>query len=369
MNERTGLGAEAAEFFDLHRLSTYQYHLPRDLIAQEPSLVRDDSRLLVLHSRTGEILHHRFSDLPLLLSPNDLLVLNETKVIPALLVGRKITGGRVEMLVLDPAIAAEGKLQTAVRTCMVKASKRLRRGDIIRLDDCTELLVEETPAPGRARVRFPVQEVRLLDFLDAHGQMPLPPYLKAHGLGRAQDRTRYQTVYSHIPGSVAAPTAGLHFTPDLLKKIEARGVETTRITLHVGPGTFTPVRHEDIRLHKMESETYDIPEPAMEAVNRARGAHRRIVAVGTTTVRALESAATRGGEVRAGAGATDLFIIPGYSFKIIHNMITNFHLPGSTLLMLVCALGGTGQILTAYRAAINQKYLFYSYGDACLIFD
>jgi S-adenosylmethionine:tRNA ribosyltransferase-isomerase len=252
---------------------------------------------------------------------------------------------------------------------MVKTSKRLRPGDIVTLDDGSHLRAGETVGPGRVRITFPVPDNGLVRFLKTHGQPPLPPYIKAHGANRDQDRDRYQTIYSRVPGSVAAPTAGLHFTEDLLGKLAAKGVETARITLHVGPGTFTPVRHEDVRLHAMESESYEISPQAAEAINRARQEQRRIIAVGTTTVRALESAASPEGEVRPGAAATNLFIIPGYCFKIVHNMITNFHLPGSTLLMLVCALGGTKAILGAYQDAINRKYLFYSYGDACLIFE
>jgi S-adenosylmethionine:tRNA ribosyltransferase-isomerase len=362
-------GAEIPREF---KLSTYRYELPEELIAQEASPVRDQSRLLVFRPRQGETRHHRFEDLPSLLNPTDLLVMNETKVVPALLVGRKTTGGRVELLVLDPAASSSSSgryEQPGERTCMVKASKRLRPGDVVTLADGAQLQAGGTVAPGRVRIRFPAPDRDLLHFLETHGQPPLPPYIKAHGVNREQDSERYQTIYSRTPGSVAAPTAGLHFTESLLEKLTARGVETTRITLHVGPGTFTPVRHEDVRLHAMESESYDISHQAAEALNRARQEQRRIVAVGTTTVRALESAATPDGKVRPGASTTNLFIIPGYCFRIVHNMITNFHLPGSTLLMLVCALGGTNGILRAYQEAINRKYLFYSYGDACLIFD
>lgn len=354
------------------RLSTYRYHLPEELISQEPCMVRDSSRLLVFHSRTGEILHRRFNDLPFILNPSDLLVLNETRVIPALLVGRKTTGGTVELLVLDPAISdpsAAASHRCGVRTCMVKASKRLKTGDLIRLADGPELTAEETVAPGRVRIRFPVEDIAILRFLDSHGRPPLPPYIKAHGRAGDRDRARYQTVYSRVPGSVAAPTAGLHFTKDLLELLAANGIETTRIILHVGPGTFTPVRTEDVRLHVMESESYEISQATAERLNRALKEGRRIIAVGTTSVRALESAAAPEGVVSSGGASTNLFIIPGYSFKIVHNMITNFHLPASTLLMLVCALGGTREILSAYQEAIDRKYLFYSYGDACLILD
>jgi S-adenosylmethionine:tRNA ribosyltransferase-isomerase len=364
-------GSEA-EIPQAFRLSTYRYDLPEALIAQEASPVRDQSRLLVFRTRGGETQHHRFKDLPSLLAPSDLLVMNETKVVPALLVGRKTTGGKVELLVLDPAAGSSspGRYEKpGERTCMVKASKRLRPGDVVTLADGAQLQAGDTVAPGRVRMRFPVPDRDLLRFLETHGQPPLPPYIKAHGVDREQDRERYQTIYSRTPGSVAAPTAGLHFTEGLLERLAARGVETTRITLHVGPGTFTPVRHEDVRLHTMESESYEISQEAAEALNRAREEKRRIVAVGTTTVRALESAATPDGKILPGAASTNLFIIPGYCFKIVRNMVTNFHLPGSTLLMLVCALGGTNGILRAYQEAINRKYLFYSYGDACLIFD
>jgi S-adenosylmethionine:tRNA ribosyltransferase-isomerase len=361
-----------AEIPPRFRLSTYQYHLPDGLIAQEGAAVRDESRLLFLPGGDDEILHHRFKDLPSLLTPSDLLVMNETKVIPALLLGRKTTGGRVELLVLDPALSSspDGPHQDrAERTCMVKTSKRVRQGDVITLTCGLQLQAGEALGAGRVRIRFPVTEKDFLNFLETHGQPPLPPYIKAHGANRAQDRGRYQTIYSRTPGSVAAPTAGLHFTEDLLKRLAAKGVETTRITLHVGPGTFTPVRHEDIRLHTMDSESYEISAQAAQTLNRALRERRRIIAVGTTTVRALESATAQSGEISPGAASTNLFIIPGYCFKIVHNMITNFHLPGSTLLMLVCALGGTKRILGAYEEAINRKYLFYSYGDACLIFN
>ena len=353
------------------QLGTYTYELPPELIAQEPARVRDESRLLALYRNTGEIRHHRFRDLPSLLLPSDLLVINETRVTPAFLIGRKPTGGRVELLVLDPATAEAyvGQESTATRTCLVRTSKRLRQGAAIQLENGNEITVEETVGPGRVRVRFPVPDAEFLSFLDHCGQPPLPPYIRREGRGEGDDLERYQTIYAKVAGSVAAPTAGLHFTEELIEELEKKGIRIARIHLQVGPGTFIPVREEDIRLHRMESEFYEISEDAADSIARACREGRRIIAVGTTTVRALESAATGGGGVRPGKGETRLFIVPGYSFKVVRGLVTNFHLPGSTLLMLVSAFGGTDRVKNAYRAAVREKYHFYSYGDACLVVD
>jgi S-adenosylmethionine:tRNA ribosyltransferase-isomerase len=309
--------------------------------------------------------------LPSLLRPGDLLVINESAVTSAALTCRKTTGGKVEILVVDPACAAERMDPTspAVRTCMVKASKPVRAGSRIELDKGIDLVVEEVVEPGRVRVRFPVAASRLLQFLEDNGSPPLPPYIRPGSRDLQRDKQRYQTVYAMQPGSVAAPTAGLHFTPALMEQLNACGVEIARIVLHVGPGTFTPVRTEDIRLHGMESEFYEIPQQTAEMIAKAQKENRRVIAVGTTTVRTLESAAKGAGIVRAGRGITDLFIFPGYDFRVVKGMVTNFHLPGSTLLMLVSALGGLGLMLDAYQVAIKEKFLFYSYGDACLVID
>jgi S-adenosylmethionine:tRNA ribosyltransferase-isomerase len=326
---------------------------------------------MVIRRGSGEIEHRHFRDLPSLLLPSDLLVLNETRVIPAALSGSKATGGRVEMLVLDPARAPETShaQDQAVRTCMVNASKPVRAGMRITLDTGAELVAVEALDAGRCVFRFPVPEAEVLDFLRSHGTPPLPPYIKPEGRSVARDRERYQTVYAKIPGSVAAPTAGLHFTDGLLTTLAEQGIETARILLHVGPGTFTPVREEDIRCHKMEPEFYEISGESAQIINKAYQEGRRIIAVGTTAVRALEAAATQDGIVAAGRGKTDLFILPGYAFKVVRGMITNFHLPGSTLLMLVCALGGADLMLGAYDEAVRSRYRFYSYGDASLIID
>jgi S-adenosylmethionine:tRNA ribosyltransferase-isomerase len=363
---------EAGDIPRACRLATYQYHLPPELIAQEPAPDRDGSRLLVIHRTSGETSDHTFRDLPSLLKPSDLLVFNETRVVPARLRGAKPTGGAVELLVLAPAFSGEPGASAdrgAVRTCLVRSSKRLRTGATILIENAQELVVEEIPAPGRAVIRFPVPEHALLEFLNRYGEPPLPPYIRPVGRDMAGDRLRYQTVYAKAPGSVAAPTAGLHFTRELLGQLAAGGMDFARVVLHVGPGTFTPVRHEDIRGHAMETESYEIPETAAEKIANALAENRRVIAVGTTSVRALESAAGENGVPRPGRGRTALFITPGYRFRTVQGLITNFHLPGSTLLMMVAALGGTDVILMAYEKAVRDGFRFYSFGDACLLID
>lgn len=351
------------------RLSTYRFPLPSKLIAQRPAARRDESRLLALNRKTGSVSHHRFKDLPSLLQPSDVLVINETRVMPALLLGRKPSGGKVELLVLDPAPMPDGDCphEAAVRVCMYRSSKPLRRDAIIEVPGGTTLFVEETVAPGRVKVRFPVSEIDFPGFLGTYGKTPLPPYIDPKDRDVNADRIRYQTVYSRVAGSVAAPTAGLHFTDEVLAELEKRGIGIARILLHVGPGTFVPVRTEDIRLHAMESECYEIPDEAADFIHKARSERRRIIAVGTTSVRALESAAAPDGSIRSGKSTTRLFITPGVKFKIVEGMVTNFHLPGSTLLMLVCAFGGTVPVLAAYETAVEMSYRFYSFGDSCLI--
>ncbi len=351
------------------RLSTYQFPLPPELIAQRPAARRDESRLLALNRKTGSVSHHRFKDLPSLLQPSDVLVINETKVMPALLLGQKPSGGKVELLVLDPAPMLDGDCahDPAVRVCMYRSSKRLRRGATIEIPSHTTLFVEDTIAPGRVKVRFPVSEKDFPGFLDTYGKTPLPPYIDPKDRDGRADRIRYQTVYSRVAGSVAAPTAGLHFTDEVLAQLEDRGIGIARILLHVGPGTFVPVRTEDIRLHSMESERYEIPEEAAEFLRKASAEKRRIIAVGTTSVRALESAAAPDGSIHGGKSTTRLFITPGVKFKVVEGMVTNFHLPGSTLLMLVCAFGGIEPVLAAYETAVEMAYRFYSFGDSCLI--
>lgn len=351
-----------------YRLSTYDFRLPPELIAQHPAARRDESRLMVIHRATGCVEHKQFHELPRLLDPSDLLVLNETKVVPALLVGSKTTGGRVELLVVDPLGPTGTDDSATSRVCLIRSSKRVRSGAEIHIPGCAPLVVEQPLGPGSARVRFPVAEADFLGFLDAYGRTPLPPYIQRDQGPERDDRNRYQTVYAAISGSVAAPTAGLHFTGDLLRRVEERGLEVARIVLHVGPGTFMPVRHEDVRSHRMHAEHYEISPAAAQQIRNAFDRGRRVVAVGTTALRALESAA-KSGTLQPCKGTTDLFITPGHRFTVAGALITNFHLPGSTLLMLVCALAGIRVILNSYQEAINERYRFYSYGDACLIVD
>lgn len=354
---------------EAYALATYQYELPPELIAQEPHPMRDRSRLLKIDRRSGVLSNHTFKDLPQVLKSTDLLVLNETRVIPAALQGRKPTGGRVDLLVLQPArdLSSSGSSSLTTRACMARSSKPLGPGATIVLQTGQTLTVKSAIAPGRVIIQFPVPEHDLLDFLHMHGRTPLPPYIGTKGRDDGTDRARYQTVYAKVAGSVAAPTAGLHFTQELMDALDRRGVTITRIVLHVGPGTFVPVRERDIRRHRMESEIYEISEDTARTLSCAQQEQRRIIAVGTTTVRALESAALAGGGFRTGVHSTDLFIFPGYMFKAVKGMITNFHLPGSTLLMLVCAFGGASTVLNAYRTAVEQRYRFYSFGDASVI--
>ncbi|MBI5252017.1 MAG: tRNA preQ1(34) S-adenosylmethionine ribosyltransferase-isomerase QueA [Desulfomonile tiedjei] len=373
MNRKEPANASASELEEIpeqYRLSTYTYDLPRELIAQRPAEIRDQSRLLVLNRRTGELLHRVFRDLPELLRPSDILVINQTKVIPASLICRKPSGGRVELLVVDPAAGDPDKDAPASRVCLVKSSKPLRPGTRISMEDGPELLCKEFVAPGRVRMLFPeTTEDRFLAFLERHGRPPLPAYIGADSRDQDLDRRRYQTIYGRVAGSVAAPTAGLHFTDKLIEELEEIGITIARIVLHVGPGTFMPVRTQDVRLHSIEAEYFDISEHTAACVSRGHKEGRRVIAVGTTSTRALETATSETGDVRGQRGKTDLFIIPGYRFKIVRGIVTNFHLPESTLLMLTCALGGTQRVMTAYHTAVNQRYRFYSYGDACLIID
>lgn len=354
------------DYFNLH---SYEYYLPPQLIAQSPCERRENSRLLLLDRSSGRISHHHFLELPQLLLGSDVLVVNQTLVVPALLTGRKSTGGVVELLVIDPAFPHPKYLRAerSVRECLVKSSKPLRREAIIFIDDVIRLTVLEIVSPGRALISFPCPEDSFLEFLETHGQTPLPPYIRKENRVKDRDRERYQTIYSRVPGAVAAPTAGLHFSSELLSAIREKGITVAPLVLHVGPGTFLPVRHEDIRKHRMEIERYDIPVATADIINSALRENRRVVAVGTTTVRALESAANREGLVAAGTNSTELFIFPGYQFRVVKGLVTNFHLPASTLLMLVCAFGSYERVMAAYGEAVRREYRWYSYGDACLI--
>jgi S-adenosylmethionine:tRNA ribosyltransferase-isomerase len=333
--------------------SEFDYRLPPDRIATEPA-PRGQSRLLVLERR-GAQRHRRVDDLPEILRPGDLLVVNDTRVIPARLFGHRVaTGGEIEILLTE-------RVDATTWDALVRPGRRAKPGTRIGFEDGLAAEVIEKDPGGRHRLRFsePVEP-----HLDRLGHVPLPPYIER--ADTPEDRERYQTVYAASPGAVAAPTAGLHFSKELLTRLAAAGIETARVTLHVGPGTFKPVTVERIEDHRMESERYEIPEATAAAVDQARREGRRIVAVGTTVVRTLESAAKEG-KVAPGVGRTDLFITPGFRFQAVDLLLTNFHLPRSTLLMLVCAFAGRERVLAAYEEAIASGYRFYSYGDAMLI--
>ncbi len=331
----------------------FHYDLPESLIAQRPADERRGSRLLLLDGAAGSIEDRQFSDLPGLLRPGDLLVFNDTRVIPARLFGQKESGGRVEVLV--ERITGEHEVLAHVR-----ASKSPKPGSWLTLEGHFD--VEVTGRDGDLfALRFPGP---ILDLLKQHGRMPLPPYIEREA--GESDSERYQTVYASREGAVAAPTAGLHFDQAMLAQLQQAGIETAFVTLHVGAGTFQPVRVDDIREHHMHKEYIEVPRETVEAVARARLRGGRVVAVGTTVVRSLESAA-RAGELAPFSGETDIFIYPGYRFRVIDALLTNFHLPESTLLMLVCAFAGYDQAMNAYRHAVEQQYRFFSYGDAMFI--
>jgi S-adenosylmethionine:tRNA ribosyltransferase-isomerase len=327
----------------------FDYQLPEELIAQEPLAERDASRLLLLPRREGDVQHRRVRDLPALLRPGDLLVANDARVIPARLHGHKQgTGGKAELLLVEPLGGVDW-------LALGQASKGLRAGQRIEVLGSAIEIVQVRDG-GEVVVRLPLAGDALWRFLDEAGELPLPPYIQ-HAPG-AQDRERYQTIFARERGAVAAPTAGLHFTPALVDSLRERGVHLVHITLHVGPGTFLPVRAQRTEDHRMHRERYHVPEQTAEAIARAD----RVVAVGTTALRTLEAS---GGS--AGAGSTDLFITPGYEFRVVDALFTNFHLPKSTLLMLVAAFAGLPRIRAAYREAVRERYRFFSYGDAMLI--
>jgi S-adenosylmethionine:tRNA ribosyltransferase-isomerase len=350
-------------------LDDYAYDLPEELIAQAPAPARDRSRLMLVARGSGDRSHRRFLELPAILTPGDLLVLNDTRVVPARLLGRKASGGQVEALLLDFHGARRRWQQQGefVCPCLVRASRRPRPGS--RLHFGANLTADVLAAEEDwLQLRFtadgdPAVEIR------RQGRMPLPPYIRRapHQAPSGNDATDYQTVYAREDGAVAAPTAGLHFSRELLARLADRGVQTATITLHVGYGTFLPVRVEDIRQHRMHAEYFRIPAAAAAAVNAARRDGRRVIAVGTTCVRSLEFACDPEGRLASCEGLNDLFIFPGYRFRAVDGMITNFHLPRSTLLMLVAAFAGREEMLSAYREAVSRGYRFFSYGDAMLI--
>ncbi|KPP97707.1 tRNA preQ1(34) S-adenosylmethionine ribosyltransferase-isomerase QueA [Marinobacter sp. HL-58] len=336
-------------------VSDFHFELPDELIARYPLKERSASRLLSLDGLSGTVAHRQFADLTDLLQPGDLLVFNNTRVIPARLFARKETGGQVEVLV--ERLLGEHEL-----LAHVKASKALKPGQRILLEDGTPMLMKQ-----REDALFHLvcdSSEPLLELLDRIGHMPLPPYVDRPD--ESTDRERYQTVYAKESGAVAAPTAGLHFDEGILAKLAARGIESTFVTLHVGAGTFQPVRVEQIENHIMHSEVAHVPEAAVAAVEAARARGGRVVAVGTTSVRSLESA-SRGGVLKPFRGETDIFIYPGYRFQCVDAMVTNFHLPESTLIMLVSAFAGYENVMSAYRDAVAERYRFFSYGDAMFI--
>ncbi|HEX7043967.1 MAG TPA: tRNA preQ1(34) S-adenosylmethionine ribosyltransferase-isomerase QueA [Burkholderiales bacterium] len=337
------------------RKSDFRYELPPELIAQYPAEERTAARLLGLGRAAGELHELRFADLPQLLRAGDLLVMNDTRVIPARLYGTKPTGGRIEALI-------ERLLDERRALAHVRASKPPRAGQVLAFDGGLRALVE-----GRIGALYALRfetEAPLVQALERFGHVPLPPYIGRPDTPR--DRERYQTVYARVPGAVAAPTAGLHFDAALLARLEAMGVERAFVTLHVGAGTFQPLREEELERVRLHAEYVEVGAAACAAIERARAAGRRVVAVGTTVVRALEAAA-RGGTLAPLAGDTDIFIYPGYRFRVVDALVTNFHLPESSLLMLVCAFGGTERVLAAYRHAVARRYRFYSYGDAMFL--
>ena len=339
-------------------LHDFYYELPQELIAQDPLEDRSGSRLLLLDKETGKTEHHIFKEIINYLNPGDCLVVNDTKVIPARLIGSKIgTDARIEILLLK-------RKEEKVWETLVKPGKKAKPGTKISFGN--GLLtgeVVDVVEDGNRIVHFTYEGI-FEELLDRLGQMPLPPYI-THQL---KDKNRYQTVYAKNAGSAAAPTAGLHFTPELLKEIQSRGVKLAHVTLHVGLGTFRPVKVENVREHHMHSEFYMVEEEQAKLINETKAGGGRIIAVGTTSCRTLESAAGEDGILRAGSGWTDIFIYPGYEFKLIDCLTTNFHLPESTLLMLVSALAGRDRIMAAYAEAVKEQYRFFSFGDAMLIF-
>lgn len=336
--------------------SDFAYDLPQELIAQTPLEQRDASRLMCLDKTTGEIRHRIFRELPELLREGDCLVMNDSRVIPARLFGTRPTGGSVEVVLLRDLGGGEWE-------CLTRPGRKTPPGTEITFGG-GELtaVVTRAEADGNKVLRFRYEGI-FLEILEKLGQMPLPPYIKE----KLEDPERYQTVYARDPGSAAAPTAGLHFTRELLEEIESRGVKTCRVTLHVGLGTFRPVKEENIEDHPMHSEFCIVPEETAETVNRTHAEGGRVIAVGTTSCRTLESFAGSDGILRAGSGWTDIFIYPGYRFRTVDALITNFHLPESTLIMLVSALAGRENILNAYRRAVELRYRFFSFGDAMFI--
>jgi S-adenosylmethionine:tRNA ribosyltransferase-isomerase len=348
-------------------LTDFDFDLPSRLIAQEPNPVRDQSRLLVLGRRSGETAHRLFFHITDYLQSGDVLVVNDTRVVPAKVTGRKETGGRLECLVLNYPESLVERSYTS--PCLIKSSRKPRVGDRITFGEwgSGEIL---PPAPnGTARVEFKFPG-SFQAFLQDAGRTPLPPYIRRKedaAARRTHDAERYQTVYAEKPGAVAAPTAGLHFTPELLARLRGQGVLIAPVTLHVGYGTFAPIKADDLDRHRMHAESFQLSPESVGVIQEQKRKGKRIFAAGTTSLRVLEYAAAKTGELAADRGECDLFITPGHEFRVVDALITNFHLPRTTLILLVAAFAGRENILRAYREAINRDYRFYSYGDAMLI--
>lgn len=338
-------------------VSAFDFELPRELIAERPAVPRESAKLL--HVRTDGLGDWHVSDLPDLLRPTDLLVFNDTKVIPARLKGKR---GEASI-----EVTLHERIGLAVWKVFARPAKKLKQGDVIRWSDDFQSEVTEKGEAGEVTLTFNKSGDDLMLALEAHGEMPLPPYIKRENGADDQDRKDYQTIFARDPGAVAAPTAGLHYTPGLLAALEAKGIGRETLTLHVGAGTFLPVKVEDTRDHKMHSERGLVTPEAAARINEARAAGRRIVAVGTTAMRLLESAADENGVLHPFDGATDIFITPGYRFRITDALMTNFHLPKSTLFMLVSAFAGLERMKAAYKHAMANGYRFYSYGDTSLL--
>ena len=339
------------------KTSDFDYTLPPELIAQTPAERRDGSRLMCLDRGTGAFSHRHFYDLPELLRPGDCLILNDSRVLPARLLGKRLPGGGAceVLLLIDRG--------NGLWECIVRPGKHLRVGARLCFGDGElSAAVEQVLPDGNRLVRFSYEGI-FLEVLERLGKMPLPPYIKAE----LRDRERYQTVYSRVNGSAAAPTAGLHFTPELLRSVEAKGVKLGYVTLHVGLGTFRPVKEDELEAHEMHSEYCTVPEETARLINETKARGGRVVCVGTTSCRTVESWAAEDGTVRSGAGWTDIYIYPGYRFKAMDALITNFHLPQSTLLMLVSAFAGRECVLAAYGEAVRERYRFFSFGDAMFI--
>jgi len=349
----------------------FDYRLPPELIAQRPASRRDGSRLMVLDRESGEVTHSAFSELPRWLAPGDLIVFNDTRVIPARLIGAKASGGRVELLLLERTDSGTGRRQGWI--CLLRASRAPKIGATLTFS--RELRAVVLGREGdRWQVRLEIDRGSVDEVIDRVGRIPLPPYISRSDHDGTterelmqEDRERYQTVFARRPGAVAAPTAGLHFTRELIERLAAHEIEQAHVTLHVGAGTFLPVRVDRVEDHVMHAERYEVSAPTAEIIRRTRERGGRVVAVGTTVARTLEHVAAQYGEVRPGEGVSGMFIYPGFEFRVVDVLLTNFHLPKSTLLMLVSAFAGRRRVLAAYDQAISHGYRFYSYGDAMLV--